>query len=71
MTNAAVKKAGFVAQHKKPAKTLLFWMPKECRRRDRPSITLKDVFQKDTRLTSNKLRTAMADRQVWRKNYVM
>ena len=34
-------------------------------------LYLKDVLQKDTELTSNELRTVMADRQVWRKNYVM
>ena len=62
--------AGHVTRHNKSAKTLLFWMPKECCRRGCPSITLKDVFQKDTKLTSNELRTAMAGRQIWRKNYV-
>ena len=63
--------AGHVTRHNEPAKTLLFWTPKEGRKRDRPIITLKDVLQKDTGLTSNELRTAMVDKQVWRKNYVM
>ena len=56
--------AGHGARHNDPAKTLLFWTPEECRRRGRPSITLKDVLQKDTGLTFNELRTAMTDRQV-------
>ena len=34
-------------------------------------LSLRDVIQKDTELTSNELRTAMADRRLWRKNYVM
>ena len=63
--------AGHVARHNEPAKTLLFWTSEECRRRGRPNITLKDVLHDDTELTSNELRTAMADRQIWRKNYVM
>ena len=63
--------AGHVAQHNEPAKILLFWTPEECRRRGRPSITLKDILHKVTGLTSNELRTAMADRQIWRKNYVV
>ena len=63
--------AGHVARHNEPAKTLLFWTPEECRRRGRPSITMKDVLQKDTGLTSNELRIAMADRQIWRKSYVV
>ena len=63
--------AGHVARHNEPAKTLLIWTPEECCRRSRPNITLKDVLHKDTRLTSNELRTAMTDRQIWRKNYVM
>ena len=63
--------AGHVARLNEPAKTLLFWTPKEGRRKGRPSITLKDVLQKVTAVTSNELRTAMADKQTWRKNYVM
>ena len=62
--------AGHIARHNKPAKTMLFGPPEECRRKGRPSITLKDVLQKDTGLTFNELRTAMADRQIWRKNYM-
>ena len=50
---------------------MLFWTPEEGRKKGRPNITLKDVLQKDTGLTSNELRTAMADKQVWRNNYVM
>ena len=63
--------AGHVARHNEPAKALLFWTPEECRRKGRPNIKLKDVLHEDTGLTSNELRTAMADRQIWRKNYVM
>ena len=59
--------AGHVARHNEPAETLLFRTPEECRRRNRPNITLKEVLHEDTGLTSNKLRTAMADRQIWRK----
>ena len=63
--------AGHVGLHNEPAKTLLFWTPEEYRKRGRPNITLKDVLHENTGLTSNELRTAMADRQIWRKNYVM
>ena len=34
-------------------------------------MTLKDILQKDTELTFKELCIAIADRQVWRRNYVM
>ena len=58
---------GHVARHNEPAKTLLFLTPDEARRRRRLNITLKDIPQKDTGLTSNELHTAMADRKIWKK----
>ena len=63
--------AGHVARHNKPANILLFWISDETCTRERPNIILKNVLQKNTRLTSKKLRTTVADSQVWRRNYVM
>ena len=68
--NRRLALAGHVARHNEPANNLLFWSPEEARRRGRPNITLKDVLEKDTGLTANEIRTAMADRQLWRRNYV-
>ena len=63
--------AGHVSRHDEPAGRLLFWSPEESRRRGRPNTTIKDVLQNDTGLNTNEIPTAMADRDSWRRNYVM
>ena len=63
--------AGHVSRHDEPAGRLLFWSPEEPRRRGRPNTTIKDVLQNDTGLNTNEIPTAMADRDSWRRNYVM
>ena len=63
--------AGHVSRHDEPAGRLLFWSPEEPRRRGRPNTTIKDVLQNDTGLNTNEITTVMADRDIWRRNYVM
>ena len=61
---------GHVSRHDDPAGRLLFWTPEAKRRVGRPYITLKDLIEKDTGLSSNELLTAMRNREFWRKNFV-
>ena len=63
--------AGHVSRHNEPSGSLIFWTPEEPRRRGRPNITLKDVLQADTGLNSNEMKTVMADRQIWKTNFIM
>ena len=45
----------------------LLWKPKHGKRKaGRPSIIFTDILRQDTGLETNKLRTAMLDRSVWR-----
>jgi len=61
--------AGHVSRHNEPASTLLLWSPEESRRRG--NITLKDVLKSDTGLHTDEMKTAMADREIWRNNFIM
>ncbi|XP_068680522.1 uncharacterized protein [Montipora foliosa] len=63
--------AGHVSRHNEPAGSLIFWSPEEPRRRGRPNTTLKDVLKSDTGLNNDEMRAAMADRLIWKRNFIM
>ena len=63
--------AGHVSRHNEPAGSLIFWSPEEPRRRGRPNTTLKDVLKSDTGLSNDEMRAAMADRLIWKRNFIM
>ena len=63
--------AGHVSRHNEPAGSLIFWSPEEPRRRGRPNTTLKDVLKSDTGLNNDEMRAAMADRLIWKMNFIM
>ena len=63
--------AGHVFRHKEPAGSLIFWAPKEPRRRGRPNTTLIDVLKSDTGLNNDEMRAAMTDRSIWKTNFIM
>ena len=63
--------AGHIARHAEPAARLLLWSPEEPKRRGRPAFTLKNLLAKDTGLNAIEMATAMSNRDLWRKNYVM
>ena len=63
--------AGHVSRHNEPSGALIFWTPEELRRRGHSNVTLKEVLQADTGLDSNEMRTAMADRKIWKSNFIM
>ena len=62
---------GHVSRHNEPAGSLIFWSPEEPRRRGRPNTTLKDVLKSDTGLSNDEMRAAMADRLIWKRNFIM
>lgn len=63
--------AGHVSRHNEPAGSLIFWSPEEPRRRGRPNTTLKDVLKSDTGLSNDEMRAVMADRLIWKRNFIM
>ena len=47
--------AGHVSRHDEPAGRLLIWTPDAKQRVGRPYVTIKDLLEKDTGLSGNKL----------------
>ena len=62
-----IRLAGHVMRHDEVAKKALLWKPDGPRSRGRPTTTLQDIIEKDTKLSGNNLLTAMKNRNNWKE----
>ena len=61
---------GHASRHNEPAGKPLLWTPDAKRRVGRPFITLKSIIEEETGLAGTELMAAMADRELWKSEFV-